>query len=253
MGGNKSQGKHFASAASQLGLLGGQYGRQLYEQTEPFRGGFYQTWEDMMGGNLPGGAFPQMYQAAKVPIESQYTAARRNVLEQIPRGGQLTEALTDVELGRSQGLQNVLANLYSGELSRMYEQAFGIPSMALQAMLGLSQQGVQTQTGMAQACCFNFLEAEGEIYHTVRRYRDEYYAKDGLVGKGYRLTASWFVPLMREYPNFKKLIRLTMTKPIKTYTQWYYGENRYGFIFESIAKGWANLWRFLGLCGGYRY
>lgn len=253
--GGKRQGKEFAYEGAEMGLLGGRAGWNLLQETQPFREALYKTWQEMQGGNLPGGAFPQMYQAAKAPIESQYTMARRNVLEQVPKGGQLTEALTDVELGRAQGLQSVLADLYSDELMRMYSTAFGIPSTALQAMLGLSQQATGVGAGASQAagggyqttCCFNFLEAEGEIYRTVRQYRDEHYSKDGYVGRGYLLTARYLVPLMHEVKLFKSLIRFIMTKPLKSYSQWYYGENRHGFIFWPIAKGWVNFWRLLGM------
>jgi len=96
-------------------------------------------------------------------------------------------------------------------------------------------------------CCFNFLEAEGEIHSAVRKYRDQHYAKDGMVGRGYRRSAKLFVPLMKKYKSFKQLIRLTMTKPLKSYAQWFYGENRYGFIFWPMAKGWVNCWRLWGV------
>jgi len=251
MGGNKSKGKHFASQATQMGMLGAQMAKQLFGETQPSRESFYQTWENMMAGNLPGGAFPQMYQATRMPIESQYDVARQNVLEQIPAGGQLDEALANVELARSQGLQEVIANLYGDELTRMYGAAFGAPQLALQSLLGISQQGVQTQQAMAQGaasgCCFNFLEAEGEIYPTVARFRDDHFPKDGAVGKGYYLTASLaLVPLMKKYRLFKAFIRFFMTKPLKSYSQWFYGENHHGFIFSPIAGMWVSFWGLLG-------
>jgi hypothetical protein len=96
-------------------------------------------------------------------------------------------------------------------------------------------------------CCFNFLEAEGEIYPTVRRYRDEHYLKDGRVSVGYVRSAMIFVPLMVKFGWFKQLIRVLMTKPLKAYSRWYYGENRSGFVFYPFKLFWVNSWRILGV------
>ena len=257
MGGSKgSTPKKLITGGATATNLASQIAGGLWQETQPFREAMYGEWRDLLSGEMPYGksAFPAMYRAGRAPIEGQYDVARQNVMEQIPGGGRLEEALTDIEIARAQGLQDLVADYLQNQILQMYGTAFGVPQQAMQGLLGAGQLAVQaggqiggSASGMGGGmCCFNFLEAEGEIYSTVRRYRDEHYPKDGFVGKGYRLSASWFVPLMRRYFRFKQLIRFFMTRPIKIYTQWYYRENYYGFVFWPIAKGWANCWWLLG-------
>jgi len=252
-----SKGKGKAKRLTETGyysdVLASQIAGQLFKETQPMREAYYGAFKDITEGEMPFGqtAFPAMYGAGKAPIESQYGMARRNILEAIPRGGLQAEALTDVETARARGLQDLVAGYLTDQLNKMYGTAFGIPQTSISGLLGVGQHAVQTATAASQAgaqgCCFNFLEAEGEIYRTVRQYRDEHYSKTSNVAKGYIRSANIFVPLMRKHEIFKQILRLAMTKPLKSYANWYYKQNRYGFIFWPIAKGWVNYWRLLGM------
>ena len=101
-------------------------------------------------------------------------------------------------------------------------------------------------------CCFNFLEAEGEITEYVRKYRDEHYLNTD-VAIGYKLMAFWLVPLMREHKWVKSLVRYTMTRPLTKYAEWYYGKNWYGWVFIP-SKLWVVIWNVYGkIIGGLRW
>jgi len=250
--GGKSGAKDLMRAGLYSDLQSAHIARQLWGESQPFRAAYHRAWGDILGGEMPfGEAGSTIMGAAREPIEAQYGMARRNVLETVPEGGRLEEALADVDVARAQGLQNVVATYLMDQLNKMYGAAFQAPQLSIAGLQGVGQHAVQTGTAASQAaagaCCFNFLEAEGEIHSAVRRYRDEHYPKNGRVGRGYLRCARVFVPLMQKYKSFKAFIRIIMTKPLKSYAQWFYGENRHGFIFRPIAEGWVNYWRLLGM------
>lgn len=166
-------------------------------------------------------------------------------------------------------MANITNQIWQDAIAKMYGSAFAAPQ---QSMAGLgsaanafanrygaeaSRQGsltnalIKSGTDLAPTaigtCCFNFLEAEGEIYCAVRRYRDKHYSKTGAVSIGYVRSARILVPLMQRYPWFKRVIRLVMTRPLKAYACWHYGENRSGFLLWPIKVLWINLWRGLGV------
>jgi len=253
--GGKSRGKEAADMALAAQYMSASQMKQLMKETQPLRESYYGAWQDIMSGKMPFGetVFPQMLSSARGPIEEQYGTAKENVLSTIPEGGSLYEALGNVETGRAQGLQDLISQYLMDQLNKMYGVAFQAPQTSIAGLQGVMNLGASAGAGAAQgaasagqACCFNFLEAEGEIYHTVRRYRDEYYSKKGLIGVGYLMNATIFVPLMRKYKWFKRLIRNEMTRPLKYYSQWYYGEDKIGFIFWPIKVFWTKLWGFLG-------
>jgi len=220
------------------------------------------------------------FSGLRAPIESQYGVARENILGTMPEGGGLNEALTGVETARAQGLSDLATNLYMDQLSKMYGAVFGAPQQSMAGLGSAAQSYAQRQGAQLQAnqmpwqiagnlmspfaaglaggrtsptsvgygtCCFNFLEAEGDIYWPVRLYRDEHYPKSGPIGRGYLLTAKYLVPIMAHYKYFKILVRITMTRPLKCYSQWYYGENPWGLILWPLKALWTGLWRLIGM------
>jgi hypothetical protein len=94
-------------------------------------------------------------------------------------------------------------------------------------------------------CCFIFIEGEGEVTETVRRYRDEHYLNTP-VAWGYKKMASWLVPLMKRSRLIKNIIRYSMTKPLGKYADWYYGKNHYGWIFTPNKLFWVGIWDIYG-------
>jgi hypothetical protein len=250
--GGKGTAEHLAGAGAQAGIMSGIMSKELYEQTAPIRGGFLSEWEKMMAGEAP--QFEgTMFSSLRRPVEAQYDVARGNVLANTPQGGGLYENLTNVETARAENLSNILSQMYMDQLNKAYGAAWQTPQMSISGLQGLGQLGVQTGQAAAGAagqglsqCCFNFLEAEGEIYSTVRRFRDEHYSKSHHISMGYIKTAIYLVPLMRKHPCIKKMVQLTMTRPLKAFSQWYYGENHWGFILWPLKAFWIDMWAILG-------
>lgn len=260
-GSNKPGSSPYEAALSRIA-------KDIWKKTSPSREGFYADWANIMEGGTPQFA-DTMFAGMRRPIEAQYGAAKQGVLAGTPAGGGLVDALSQVETGRAEGMANILNQIWQDQINKMYGAAFNAPGQAMQglgsaassyanrygsqaARAGGFEQGLMSMTGQlgsagAAACCFNFLEAEGEIYWTVRRYRDQHYRKDGRVSMGYIRSARILVPLMQRYSWFKSIVRFVMTRPLRAYASWRYHENAYGFIFWPLAKSWVNLWRILGI------
>ncbi len=96
-------------------------------------------------------------------------------------------------------------------------------------------------------CCFTFLEGE-MLTKNVRRYRDEHYDKfTSSISFGYRWMSTWLVPFMRIFKIVKFMVKFFMLKPLSSYADWYYGENKFGWIFYPVKVFWTNFWRVIGL------
>lgn len=96
-------------------------------------------------------------------------------------------------------------------------------------------------------CCFIMLEArygDGTMDAVVRRYRDE--AMTVRNKRGYYKLAQVLVPLMRKSKLIKFIVAKTFADPLVCYGKWYYGENKYGWIFKPLHNMWMNVFDLLG-------
>lgn len=96
-------------------------------------------------------------------------------------------------------------------------------------------------------CCFIMLEARygtGVLDNVVRRYRDENLTEKNK--RGYYKLAEVLVPLMRKSKVFKWIVTVTLANPLVYYGKWYYGENRWGWIFSPVKTFWMKLFDVLG-------
>jgi hypothetical protein len=101
--------------------------------------------------------------------------------------------------------------------------------------------------GGGGGCCFIMLEArygDGTMDSVVRRYRDEKMTDKNR--RGYYKLAEVFVPLMRESRVFKFLITKTFADPLVCYGKYYYGENRWGWIFKPVERFWMRVFEVVG-------
>lgn len=96
-------------------------------------------------------------------------------------------------------------------------------------------------------CCFIMLEARygnGTMDSVVRRYRDEKMTDRNR--RGYYRLAEVLVPLMRESRVFKFLVTKTFADPLVCYGKYYYGENRWGWIFRPVERFWMRVFDVVG-------
>jgi len=101
--------------------------------------------------------------------------------------------------------------------------------------------------GGGGGCCFIMLEARygnGTMDRVVRKYRDEHITERNR--RGYYKIAEVLVPLMREYWLVRALVVLLFADPAVAYAKWYYGENRWGWIFTPLKKFWMKLFDVVG-------
>ena len=96
-------------------------------------------------------------------------------------------------------------------------------------------------------CCWVMLEARygnGVMDEVVRKFRDEYMTPRNK--RGYYKLAEVLVPLMRRYKLFQKLIEWTFAYPAVKYGEWYYGRNKWGWVFTPFKYFWLGLFEILG-------
>jgi len=102
-------------------------------------------------------------------------------------------------------------------------------------------------SGGSGGCCFIMLEArygDGTMDRVVRRYRDEKVTERNK--RGYYKLAEVFIPLMRKSKLFSFFVVKTFADPAVCYAKWYYGENKWGWIFKPLEKFWMSLFDTLG-------
>lgn len=100
---------------------------------------------------------------------------------------------------------------------------------------------------VAAICCFIMLEARygnGVMDKVVRRYRDEKMTERNR--RGYYKVAEVLVPMMRKSNMFKWVVTKTFADPLVSYGKWYYGENKYGWIFKPVEKFWMSVFDTVG-------
>lgn len=128
----------------------------------------------------------------------------------------------------------------------------GVSTSSGSPMGGISSGGGSAASGgggggAGGSCCFIMLEARygnGTMDRVVRRYRDEKITDRNK--RGYYKLAEVFVPLMRKSKLFSFIVVKTFADPAVCYAKWYYGENKWGWIFKPLEKFWMSLFDTLG-------
>jgi len=108
-------------------------------------------------------------------------------------------------------------------------------------------QGKAGGGGGGGMCCFIMLEARygnGVMDEVVRRYRDEHVTPRNR--RGYYKLAEVFVPLMRKSKLFKFAVSKLFADPLVSFAKWYYGQNKYGWVFKPVEGFWMNVFDLLG-------
>lgn len=100
----------------------------------------------------------------------------------------------------------------------------------------------QQQSGFNSVCCYIFY-AGNKFIRAVHMFRDEFYPNEGFVGLGYRLMASWLVPIMKRNNFIKKLVIFIMLDPLAKYAMAYYQRQVWKkFILTPFKLFWPNVW-----------
>ena len=101
--------------------------------------------------------------------------------------------------------------------------------------------------GGGGGCCWVMLEArygDGTMDLVVRKYRDEHMTDRNK--RGYYKFAEFIIPLMRKYKAVQKIVQWTFGDTLVAYGRWYYGLNKWGWIFSPIKSFWMGLFNAVG-------
>jgi hypothetical protein len=179
---------------------------------------------------------------------SEAVAASRSgrLEEEKVRLASQAEALSS-QHGSLAGLYETPKSWYERYRLGQFQSKQAKATLEAEKMRGISQ-GISSGMGMVGGMfCWIFREAEGEVPKVIERYRDEHYPKEGPVCQGYKKMAEWLVPLMKRFKLIKRIVRLIMTRPLTKYAKWYYGLNKYGWVFKPLGDFWVKIWRVGGI------
>lgn len=161
-------------------------------------------------------------------------------------------------VGAATGASNATTTATGGAVSNVSPLASNASgqvstSNSLMSSLGSSSGIGSNQNSSSQygLCCFIFLEAYyGKLPWYVRKCRDKYYRMYPNIAEGYKLTANLLVPLMKEYQWARRLVWLTMIKPLT-----YHGAsivcNKGKWKHRLTRKFWFSVWNLIGKVKAY--
>jgi len=141
----------------------------------------------------------------------------------------------------------------SGLASQAVTAAAGVPTQIwgklrdeLTSFLQPSGQTSTSSTGSSYGVgcqCRIFTEDwTRELESRVRKFRDDHYLPTSFVSLGYKMMASWLVPLMLRSRIIRKLTRLIMLKPMAKFAKLYYGKNPRAMLYLPICYFWVATW-----------
>ena len=119
--------------------------KDYYEKTDPMRQSMIGNYENFLGGDYDVSQNP-VWGPSRDVLEGQYDVARENVISNVPKGGALTEQLTNVDTARAEGLGGLASNIAQDEYNKAYGMATGAPGQSFGAMSNLAGQQAMAQS-----------------------------------------------------------------------------------------------------------
>lgn len=220
-----------------------------------------QSFIDLLRGGESGGAQQRFFDAAgrldaiargegDPAFQFEESRALGGVQEQFSRSGMgmSAAALNAQNRTRQQFGSMRLQRQDAAQEMSLNALSAGVETAATPAELLISQLAAERSgQGGGGMCCFIFLEARygtGVLDRVVRRFRDEHLTARNR--RGYYKLAEVLVPLMRRWRPVRWAVRVALTDPLVAYGRWYYGENRWGWVFAPAKRFWLDLFDYLG-------
>ena len=145
MFGGKSSPPTIQAAANPYDVRLARQAKQYYNETEPIRTGLENQYTSILSGNynpesLPG--YQPLYGATRSGLEGQYNQAKNTIMENVPQGGALSGQLAGLASQRASQVGAMPAQLSSGIISNLMNQAYGMGTGAVSTSnSGLGQVG----------------------------------------------------------------------------------------------------------------
>ena len=121
--------------------------KQLFEETDPLRKNLISMSEDLLGSGITG---TPAYTGLRSAADQQYNIAKKQIMESVPSGGALIDALTGASMDRARTLTQGAGNLYQNELNRATSIATGAPLYASTQGLGTAGS-IQANEALAKS------------------------------------------------------------------------------------------------------
>lgn len=116
--------------------------QKYWQETKPVREGFYDVFQQQREGTFEPTEHPlyePMYRTGRSGLESQYGAAREAIMSQLPKGGQLNEALVNLEMDRAQAIGGLEDQIAQSIVQDMINKSYGVAFQSPQtSVAGLS-------------------------------------------------------------------------------------------------------------------
>lgn len=122
--------------------------RQLFSESDPLRRQLLSRSENFLGGGLDVTQTPQ-YAALKGASDAQFGNARNNIIANSPAGGNILDALANMESQKAGYLSSGVGSIAENEMARAFALGTGQAPVALSG-LGTAA-GIQGQIGAAQS------------------------------------------------------------------------------------------------------
>jgi hypothetical protein len=236
------------------------YMREIFKETRGLRKEFTGQLEQLLKTGKPGGAQVPIIARALESTKRAGGRAMRGTSEQLESSG-ITGPFAQAILASQRGeqsfregqipvniMQQMLAMIpgYLGQTGQTTTGGLGQAAGAsAQTQAAATSAAGQVAVGYGPgACCFIFIAGHGFLHPIIRKYRD---LKMNITNRrGYYILSDILVPLMKESRTIKSLVKLFMINPMTYYGKYYFGINKWGFIFAPISSFWLLLFTFLG-------
>lgn len=103
---------------------------ELWNTTGTMRKNVTNTLERFTGGTMDLANEP-MFAPGKAAVEDAYTSAKDNILANMPAGGSMQSALTDLEGQRARGMTDVYGKIQEDMFNKAYGAGYGTPQTSI--------------------------------------------------------------------------------------------------------------------------
>lgn len=153
--------------------------KKEYDRTDPLRSQMLDQYGGLLSGSTSVYDLPQFkalqegfdtnYRAVRPQVEGQYNIARENVLGSVPRGGGLTQALTNVESNRARSVSdlayersNAAQQMIMDMLNKAYSYVTGSPMVSISGY-GQAANNVSAQRIAQLGATRSFMDTAGQV------------------------------------------------------------------------------------------
>lgn len=206
------------------------------------------TFQDIFSGNMASPTARAMQNIVGEAGMRESAQERRRISE---TRGMSTPARQRAVAGAGEGAVSTMAKVPQEMWQKAAEY---LTTYSMQApAVGQVGKSSEKSFGGGICSCHNLRTLdEGELEESLREFRDAHFDPYGLLERGYKRMAEWFVPLVKGSSLIKMLGRMFMLFPLSSVSGWVKGENKFGWLYLPFAYFWISFWKLYGM-NAYQY